>query len=85
MGIGTILDARRIVVLATGEAKANAVAQAIEGPISASVTASSLQLHPDVTFIIDELAASQLHHREYYRRVMEMTSLLRSRMSLPVG
>ena len=73
MGIGTILDARRILILATGEAKADAVAQAIEGPISASVTASALQLHPDVTFIIDELAASQLKHQEYYRRVMEMT------------
>ena len=85
MGIGTILDARRIVILATGEAKADAVAQAIEGPISASVTASFLQLHPDVTFIIDEKAASKLKHREYYQRVMEMTSLLGSRMSLPVG
>ena len=73
MGIGTILDARRILILATGGAKADAVAQAIEGPISASVTASALQLHPDVTFIIDELAASRLKHQEYYRRVMEMT------------
>jgi glucosamine-6-phosphate deaminase len=76
MGIGTILDARRILILATGKTKADAVAQAIEGPISASVTASSLQLHPDVTFIIDEEAASQLKHQEYYRRVMEMTALL---------
>ena len=57
-------------------AKADAVAQAIEGPISASVTASSLQLHPDVTFIIDEQAASKLKHQQYYRRVMEMTALL---------
>jgi glucosamine-6-phosphate deaminase len=76
MGIGTILDARRILILATGESKADAVAYAIEGPISASVTASSLQLHPDVTFIIDEQAASQLKHQEYYRRVMKITELL---------
>src|ERR1700746_2568956 len=76
MGIGTILDARRILILATGESKADAVAHAIERPIFASVTASSLQLHPDVTFIIDEQAASQLKHQEYYRRVMEMTALL---------
>jgi len=76
MGIGTIQESRRILILASGDIKADAVARAIEGPISASVTASSLQLHPDVTFIIDEQAASQLKHRRYYRRVMEMTALL---------
>ena len=76
MGIGTIMDARRILILASGDIKADAVAHAIEGPISASVTASSLQLHPDVTFIIDEQAASRLKHKQYYRRVMEMTALL---------
>ena len=76
MGIGTILEARRILILATGAAKAEAVAQAIEGPITASVTASCLQLHPDVTFVIDEDAASQLKQRDYYRRVMQMTARL---------
>jgi glucosamine-6-phosphate deaminase len=76
MGIGTILEARRILLLATGAAKAETVAQAIEGPITASVTASCLQLHPDVTFVIDEEAASQLKQREYYRRVREMTARL---------
>lgn len=76
MGIGTILEARKILLLATGAAKAETVAQAIEGPITASVTASCLQLHPDVTFVIDEAAASQLKQREYYRRVMEMTARL---------
>ena len=75
MGIGTILEAQRVLILATGESKAEAVAQAIEGPITASVTASALQLHPDVTFIIDEEAASQLKQQEYYRRVMEMTAI----------
>ena len=43
---------------------------------SASVSAPSLQLHPDVTFVIDEQAASRLKHKQYYRRVMEMTALL---------
>jgi glucosamine-6-phosphate deaminase len=76
MGIGTILEARKILLLATGPAKAETVAQAIEGPITASVTASCLQLHPDVTFVIDEAAASQLTQREYYLRVMEMTARL---------
>ena len=73
MGIGTILDARRILILATGKSKAAAVAKAIEGPISSSVSASALQLHPDVTFIIDEEAACALTQRDYYRRVLELT------------
>jgi glucosamine-6-phosphate deaminase len=76
MGVGTILEARKILLLATGAAKAETVAQAIEGPITASVTASCLQLHPDVTFVIDEAAAACLTQREYYRRVMEMTARL---------
>ena len=73
MGIGTILDARRILILATGKSKADAVAKAIEGPISAAVSASALQLHPEVTFILDEDAASVLANRDYYHRVLELT------------
>jgi glucosamine-6-phosphate deaminase len=76
MGIGTILEARRILVLASGHAKARSVAKAIEGPVTASVTASALQLHPEVTFLVDEEAAAALTNREYYRREMEMTALL---------
>lgn len=74
MGIGTILEARRIMLLAAGSAKAKAVAKAIEGPISASVSASALQLHHDVTCLLDEDAATSLTQTEYYRRVMEMTA-----------
>lgn len=76
MGLGTILEARKILILATGAAKAEAVAQAIEGPITASVTASCLQLHADVTFVIDEAAGAQLQQKAYYRRVVEMTARL---------
>ena len=76
MGIGTIMEARRILILASGVAKARSVAKAIEGPITAAVTASALQLHPDVTFVLDEDAASELTHGEYYRRAMEVTALL---------
>jgi glucosamine-6-phosphate deaminase len=76
MGIATILEAKRIVLLASGSAKAKAVAKAIEGPITASVSASALQLHPDVTFLIDEDAARELTQADYYRRVMEMTAKL---------
>ncbi len=76
MGIGTILEARKILLLATGTAKAAAVAKSIEGPITSAVSASALQLHPEVTFIIDDAAASQLTQRDYYHRVLEMTALL---------
>ena len=57
-GIGTILEARHLVLLATGEAKADAVALAVEGPLSALVPASALQLHPHATVVVDEAAAS---------------------------
>ena len=73
MGIGTILEAKRILLLAFGEAKAEAVAKAIEGPISSSCSASALQMHPSVTFILDEDAACKLSHRGYYDRVVEQT------------
>ncbi len=75
MGIGTILDSRRILLLASGRSKAAAVAKAIEGPITSSVSASALQMHPDVTFIIDEEAAYSLTQRDYYRHVLEMTNI----------
>lgn len=76
MGIGTILEAKRIVLLAAGASKAHPIAKAIEGPVTASLTASALQLHPDVTFILDEAAAVELAQKEYYRRVLEMTAVL---------
>src|SRR5712692_388136 len=76
MGIGTILEARKIILLATGESKAAVIAKSIEGPITCAVSASALQLHPDVTFILDAPAASQLTQRDYYHRVLEMTALL---------
>jgi len=76
MGIGSILDARKVLLIATGASKAAAVAKSIEGPITSAVSASALQLHPDVTFIVDEAASSQLTQRDYYLRVLEMTALL---------
>lgn len=76
MGIGTILEARQILLLASGSAKASAIAKAIEGPLTASVTASALQLHAEVTFVVDREAAAQLKQQEYYQRVLEMTRAL---------
>src|SRR3954470_12867456 len=60
MGVGTILDARKVVLLAFGEHKAKIVRKAIEEDVSDAVTASFLQQHPDATFILDESAAGQL-------------------------
>lgn len=66
-GIGTILAAKRIVLLADGAAKAAAVAAAVEGPLSASVPASALQLHPDATLYLDEAAAADLSRLADYK------------------
>ncbi len=66
MGVGTILEARRILFLANGANKADAVAKAIEGPVTSMITASALQLHPDVTAYIDRAAAGKLAMIDYY-------------------
>ncbi|NUL05702.1 glucosamine-6-phosphate deaminase [Streptomyces lunaelactis] len=66
-GIGTILEARHLVLLATGEVKADAVALAVEGPLSALVPASALQLHPHATVVVDEAAAAGLKLADYFR------------------
>jgi glucosamine-6-phosphate deaminase len=60
MGVGTILDARKIVLMAFGEHKAPIVQRAVEGTISDAVSASFLQQHPDATFLLDEAAAGDL-------------------------
>jgi len=60
MGIGTVLEASKVVLFANGANKAAAIAAAIEGPVSVKCPASALQLHPDVTFVITEDATSQL-------------------------
>lgn len=70
-GIGTILDARHLVLVAAGEHKADPVARAVEGPLTAMVPASALQLHPHVTIVIDEAAATQLTQADYYRTAFE--------------
>ena len=52
MGVGTILDARELILLATGAAKAGILAKAVEGPITAMVSASAIQLHPNCKVIV---------------------------------
>ncbi|SMQ57888.1 glucosamine-6-phosphate deaminase [Plantibacter sp. VKM Ac-1784] len=66
-GLGTILEARELVLVAQGAGKADAVAAAVEGPLSAFVPGSALQLHEHATVIVDEAAASGLRLSDYYR------------------
>lgn len=65
-GLATILDARRLVLVAQGGAKAEAVANMVEGPLSSMCPGSALQLHPDATVVVDRAAASRLTLTEYY-------------------
>ncbi len=70
-GIGTILDASHVVLVATGVGKAAAVAAAVEGPVTARVPASALQLHRHVTVAVDEDGASELRYVDYYRHTYD--------------
>ncbi len=71
MGIGTILEARAVLLLAFGASKADAVAQMVEGPLTALVPASALQLHERAVVVLDEAAAAKLARRDYYRWVFD--------------
>ncbi len=66
-GLGTIMDAREVLVVAQGESKAAAVAAFVEGPVTAMVPGSVLQMHRRVTVVVDEAAASGLTLTDYYR------------------
>jgi len=71
MGVGTILEARCCLLLATGEDKAEIVARAIEGPVTSMISATALQFHPHCVVVLDEEAASQLQETDYYRWIFE--------------
>lgn len=67
MGVGTILECRRCLLLATGDSKADVIAKAVEGPITSMISATTLQLHPRCTVVVDEEAAGKLAGKDYYR------------------
>lgn len=71
MGIGTIMEARQNLLLAFGENKAQAIAEAVEGPVTSINPASILQMHPVAKVCIDDGAASMLKRIDYYRWVYE--------------
>jgi glucosamine-6-phosphate deaminase len=70
-GLGTILDAHEVVLVAQGSAKASAVAGMVEGPLSAMCPGSALQLHRHATIVVDEAAAALLQLADYYRYTYE--------------
>ena len=67
-GLATIMSARHLMLLATGRAKAEAVHQLVEGPVSAMWPATIMQLHPHATILVDDAAASRLQLGDYYRQ-----------------
>lgn len=71
MGVGTILECRRCLLLATGEEKAEVIAKAVEGPICSMVSASALQLHPRCTVVLDSAASLKLREVDYYNWIFE--------------
>lgn len=66
-GLGTIMEARHVVLVATGDGKAAAVHQLVEGPVSALWPGTILQHHPRVTVFVDDAAAAHLQLADYYR------------------
>ena len=82
MGIATIMDAGRILLLATGENKAAAVSKMVEGPLSAMCPASILQLHERVTVLLDEPAAAGLRNKDYYNWTYLQNESLKDRFGI---
>ena len=72
MGVGTILEARKLLMVVNGKNKAEALAAAVEGPVTCMCTASALQLHPDSIVFADEEAASKLKMRDYYKWIQKL-------------
>jgi glucosamine-6-phosphate deaminase len=73
MGIGTILEAKNILMIVNGSRKADVVAKCLEGPITSQITASAIQLHSgNITVVLDEAAASKLVNADHYKHVEKM-------------
>lgn len=70
-GLGTIMDARRLVLVAQGKGKARVIKELVEGAVSAKWPATIMQMHQDAWVLVDEDAASELELADYYREVWE--------------
>ena len=71
MGVGTILEAKKLLLIANGEKKADVCAKFIEGPVTSQITATALQLHNHSTVVLDKAAASKLKRCDYYNWVRD--------------
>lgn len=71
VGIGTVMEAKMIILLASRKNKSEAIFKCVEGPVTISVSASVLQFHPRVKIIVDEKAASLLTRKDYYKCVYQ--------------
>jgi glucosamine-6-phosphate deaminase len=80
MGVGTILEARKILLIANGKKKADICAQFIEGPVTSQITATALQLHTLATVVLDEEAAGKLKRTEYYNWVRDHKHLVQKKI-----
>ena len=69
MGVGTIMDARRLLMMVSGAGKSDIVRDFIEGPVTSEIPATALQFHPAAITVLDEAAASKLKRRDYYKWV----------------
>src|SRR5690606_29459067 len=83
MGIGTILESRKVVLLATGENKAQAIKAMIEGPLTAARPASELQLHPSATINIDEATTAALADQAFYKHIEQKNQKLEQTLKRP--
>lgn len=76
MGVGTIMEAKKILLLASGSSKAKPIKKAIEGPISSMCSASAIQMHPKTVVIVDNDAAKELKEKDYYKWVHNNKKIL---------
>ncbi len=77
MGVGSVMEAKICLLLANGAKKAEVLAKAVEGPITAEITASMMQMHPRAIIVVDEEAGAKLKRKDYYRHVEKMVDLLK--------
>ena len=75
MGIGSIMDAKKVVLLAFGAGKQDAVVGLVEGPVTAMCPCSALQYHNDCIVICDEEAAAKLQQKDYYKYIFSQTGV----------
>lgn len=80
MGVGTIMDAKKILLIANGEGKADVCKEFIEGPVTSQITATALQLHSYAIVVLDEKAASKLERKKYYNWVRDNKHVVEKRI-----